>query len=207
MLALVGKTGSGKTTVADILAGQLNPQSGRVLVDGEPLKPESWRANVGYVPQSIYLSSASLRRNIALGLPEDQIDEQRVLQAVRVAQLEGLVAQLPHGLDTLLGERGFTLSGGERQRVGIARALYDQPEVLVFDEATSALDNQTEAAVMSAIESLASAHTIILIAHRLSTVRNCQSICFLEEGRLLAQGSYSELLESCQPFRALHNQS
>ena len=207
MLALVGKTGSGKTTVADILAGQLSPQSGRVLVDGEPLQAESWQANVGYVPQSIYLSSASLRRNIALGVAEDQIDEQRVLQAVRAAQLEGLVSQLPQGLDTLLGERGFTLSGGERQRVGIARALYDQPEVLIFDEATSALDNQTEAAVMRAIESLASAHTIVLIAHRLSTVRNCQSICFFEEGRLLAQGGYGELLESCQPFQALHNQS
>ncbi|MFN8606527.1 MAG: ABC transporter ATP-binding protein [Vulcanimicrobiota bacterium] len=206
MLALVGKTGSGKTTVADILAGQLVPQSGRVLVDGLPLRPKNWQANVGYVPQSIYLSSASLRRNIALGVPEAEIDEQRLLQVARVAQLEGLIEQLPEGLDTLLGERGFSLSGGERQRVGIARALYHEPEVLIFDEATSALDNQTEAGVMEAIESLASAHTIILIAHRLSTVRNCQTVCFFEDGRMLAQGSYAELLEDCQPFRALHNQ-
>jgi ABC-type multidrug transport system fused ATPase/permease subunit len=207
LVALVGKTGSGKTTAADLLAGYLTPQRGRVSVDGEPIDRERWQANVGYVPQTIYLLSDTVARNIALGVPEESLDREALGRATEVAHLNPLLEKLPQGLSTLLGERGLTLSGGERQRIGIARALYHQPEVLIFDEATSALDRQTESAVMGAIESLAHRHTVVLIAHRLSTVQSCDCIFVFEEGRLVSQGSFAQLSATCPVFQALSGET
>jgi ABC-type multidrug transport system fused ATPase/permease subunit len=155
------------------------------------------------VPQAIFLADDSLRRNIALGVPDDVIDENKVQAAVSMAQLEAFVAALPAGLDTYVGERGVRLSGGERQRVGIARALYHEPEVLVFDEATSALDNRTEGEVMRAIEALHGTKTLLIIAHRLSTVRHCDQLILLVNGRVAACGSFDELVAHSTDFRAL----
>ncbi len=209
LVGLVGKTGSGKTTAADLIAGQLFAQKGQLCVDGVALNRvalEKWQSNIGYVPQSVYLTSDTLRRNIALGLPDWLIDNLAVEQAAKAASLETLITQLPKGLDSILGERGQNLSGGERQRVGIARALYSNPEILIFDEATSSLDNHTESTVMLAIEKLAQHRTVILIAHRLSTVRNCERIFTFQDGTIVSQGTHSELATSCPIYQELLNQ-
>ncbi|MEW6280209.1 MAG: ATP-binding cassette domain-containing protein, partial [Candidatus Eremiobacterota bacterium] len=202
-VALVGRTGAGKSTLADVAAGLLAPGQGRVEVDGAPLSPEralAWQRAVGYVPQEIFLLDDTLQRNIALGSSHDPIDPQAVREAARVARVDEF---LDRGLDTVLGERGVTLSGGQRQRVGIARALYHDPDLLILDEATSSLDNLTERAVIQAIEDLAASKTLLVIAHRLSTVKACQTIHLMEEGRIVASGSYQELMESCPSFREL----
>ena len=195
-VGFVGGTGAGKSTVVDVILGLLVPERGTVLVDGEDIHvrdPGAWQTRVGYIPQSIYLLDDSLRRNIALGMEDDEIDETVLVRAVRAAQLEDLVARLPGGLDTLAGEQGVRLSGGERQRIGIARALYHDPRVLIMDEATSALDNTTERAIVEAVEALRGERTVIMIAHRLSTVRRCDTLYFLKEGRVEASGGYEEL--------------
>jgi ABC-type multidrug transport system fused ATPase/permease subunit len=206
-VGLVGPTGCGKTTTVDIILGLLGPQSGRLLVDGQPVAGENlrrWQQNLGYVPQQIYLSDSSLARNIAFGIPEDKIDIQAVERAARVANLHSFVVEeLPEKYETFVGERGVRLSGGQRQRVGIARAVYHNPSVLVLDEATSALDSVTEAAVMDAIHNLAHEKTIIVIAHRITTVRECDSIYLLDKGRIVEEGTYDGLLESSERFRAL----
>ena len=200
-------TGAGKSTLIDILLGLLEPSAGRLAVDGVDIAGEAvsaaWRAKIGFVPQAFYLLDADLRRNIAFGLEEREIDDARVAAAVEGAQLKDFVASLPRGLATEVGERGVRLSGGQRQRVAIARALYLAPEVLVFDEATSALDYQTEAELVRAIEALGGARTIVIIAHRLSTVRKCDSIVFLKDGRVADQGRYDELFARNADFRAL----
>lgn len=201
VVALVGRTGSGKSTLADLMAGLLSPQSGRISLDDKPLHPEQrldWLDNVGYVPQDIFLLDDTLARNIALGVPAQEIDRERVRQVMTIANLDSNFE-----LDMLLGERGISLSGGQRQRVGIARALYNDPQFLIFDEATSALDNLTEREVMEAIQSLAGERTVLLIAHRLTTVERCDCIFLLEEGRILGQGTYAQLLESCPDFARL----
>ena len=202
-IGVVGQTGAGKTTLIDLVVGLLRPTSGRILIDGIDLNEHanSWRRCVGYVPQSIFLTDESLRRNIALGIAERDVDERRLEAAVRMAQLESLIAVLPRGLDTSVGERGVRLSGGERQRVGIARALYHEPDLLVFDEATSALDHQTEAAVNQAIEALHRRKTVLVVAHRLSSVRRCDRVVFLSNGRVKGCGSYDELLRGDAEFR------
>src|SRR5262249_14609709 len=204
-IGIVGPTGAGKSTLVDILIGLLPPSCGRITVDSVVLhqRLRSWQHQIGYVPQTIFLADDSLRRNIALGLPDDDIDDTKVQAAVRRAQLEAFVASLPDGLHTFVGERGVRLSGGERQRVGIARALYHEPEVLVFDEATSALDSRTESEVIQAIEALHGVKTIIMIAHRLSTVRHCDRLVLLQGGRVATCGSYDELLERSADFRAM----
>jgi len=204
-VGLVGATGSGKSTLVDLLVGLLQPTAGEVRIDGRDLRDHAaaWQANVAYVPQSVVLIDAGLRENIALGIDPEEVDQARLATALRLAQLDELIAALPDGLRTVVGERGVRLSGGERQRVGIARALYRLPEVIVFDEATSALDNSTEAALMRAIDALRATRTIVLIAHRLSTVRNCDRIFFLREGRLADTGTFAELLERNAEFRAL----
>jgi ATP-binding cassette subfamily C protein len=204
-VGVVGPTGSGKSTLIDLILGLLHPSSGCISVDGRDIATceRAWQRKIGYVPQSFYLLDDSLRHNIAFGVEETAIDEQRVRNAIRLAQLEPFVASLPRGLETVVGERGTRLSGGERQRVAIARALYHEPEVLIFDEATSALDNQTERELTRAIEALQGQKTVIVIAHRLSTVRHCDRLFFLRKGRLAGCGSFAELLERNADFRAL----
>ncbi len=207
-VGIVGATGAGKTTAVDLILGLLAPQSGVLRVDGQAIGPEnlrSWQASVGYVPQEIYLVDDSVAANIAFGCPAAEIDRAAVIEAARVADLHGFVTrELPEGYDTLVGERGTRLSGGQRQRIGIARAIYRNPDLLVFDEATSALDNLTERAVMQALGRLGHSKTIVLIAHRLTTVRACDVIFLMEAGRVVASGSYAELLEQSPAFRALH---
>jgi ABC-type multidrug transport system fused ATPase/permease subunit len=204
-IGIVGPTGSGKSTLINIMLGLLTPSAGRVTVDGRDIFAELrlWQQKIGYVPQEIYLIDDSLRRNIAFGVEDESIDEERVRAAVVMAQLEEFVQSLALGLDTVVGERGVRLSGGEKQRVAIARALYRDPEVLIFDEATSALDNQTERALSRAIESLQGEKTLILIAHRLSTVRQCGRLIFLRGGRIEGEGTFGELLQSNREFREM----
>jgi ATP-binding cassette, subfamily B, bacterial PglK len=204
-VAFVGPSGAGKTTMVDVLLGLLEPQQGEILVDGKNIfhSISAWQQNIGYIPQFIYLSDDSLRRNIAFGLPDNKIDEEKVQQALELAQLGELVTRLPEGLDTVVGERGTRLSGGQRQRVGIARALYHNPQVLVMDEATSALDNVTEQLIIEAIEALKGERTVIMIAHRLTTVMNCDIIFYMEEGKIIDQGTYSELLQRNKKFREM----
>ena len=203
-IGIVGPTGAGKSILVDILIGLLQPSCGRITVDSVALhqRLRSWQRQIGYVPQTIFLADDSLRRNIALGLPDDDIDDDKVRMTIRMAQLEVFVASLPDGLE-VAGERGVRLSGGERQRVGLARALYHEPEVLVFDEATSALDSRTEGEVVRAIEALHGAKTLIVIAHRLSTVRHCDRLLFLQSGHVADCGAFDELVERSIDFRAM----
>jgi ABC-type multidrug transport system fused ATPase/permease subunit len=208
-IGLVGRTGSGKTTLADILLGLYPPSSGEIAVDGTPMtlqNERSWRKRVGYVPQHVFLTNASVAQNIALGVPEDQIDHVAVARAAEMAQAEEFIVQLPEQYDTVVGERGVKLSGGQRQRLGIARALYHNPDVLVFDEATSALDGMTEDAVMQAVQRLSSDRTMILIAHRLRTVQACDRIVMLDAGCVVADGPYDTLMSDSEPFKKLAGQ-
>lgn len=186
-VAFIGASGAGKTTMVDIILGLLTPQKGVVRADRINVheKPKTFHAQIGYIPQVIYLSDDTIRNNIAFGVGKSEIDEQAVLQAMEKAQLTEFVESLPHGLDTIVGDRGVRLSGGQRQRIGIARALYHDPEILVLDEATSALDNDTEAAVMEAVENLQGTKTMIIIAHRLTTIRNVDKIYEVEGGKVL----------------------
>lgn len=204
-VAFVGSSGAGKTTMVDMLLGLLTPESGDVSIDGESIfsNLSAWQKNIGYIPQSIYLSDETLRSNIAFGLPEKSIEDDKVIRALDLAQLSDLIKTLPDGLDTILGENGTRLSGGQRQRVGIARALYHDPEVLVMDEATSALDNITEKQITNAIETLKGDRTIIIIAHRLTTVMNCSKLYLMEQGRIIEEGTYSELISTNRRFREM----
>ncbi len=203
-VGLVGGSGAGKTTAVDILLGLLSPESGRVVVDGTAIDDTnlaSWQRSIGYVPQQIYLTDDTVAANIAFGVAPERIDMQAVERSARAAELhEFVVRDLPAGYQTMVGERGVRLSGGQRQRIGIARALYHDPPVLVFDEATSALDNLTEQAVMDAVHRISGHKTIIIIAHRLQTVMNCDTIFFLKHGEVAAYGTYDELLRTCPDF-------
>lgn len=185
-VAFVGPSGGGKTTTADIILSLLSPKQGEVLIDKKNVRDnlEGWRKKIGYIPQNIYLLDTSIKENIALGIPCDDIDEKRVMEAVEKAQLSDFVQALPEGINTKVGERGNNISGGQKQRIGIARALYRNPEILVFDEATSALDVQTEKEVMKAIDSLHGEKTMIMIAHRLSTIENCDIVYTIENGHV-----------------------
>jgi len=204
-VGFVGSTGSGKSTMLDLLMGLLTPTKGALLVDGEPVKGNrlrAWQRTIAHVPQSIYLADTTLAENIAFGVPPGDIDLDRVKQAARQAQIASFIESRSEGYNAFVGERGIRLSGGQRQRIGIARALYKQASVLVFDEATSALDNATEQSVMDSIEGLGSDLTILLIAHRLTTVQRCDIIVELENGRVVAQGTYEQLLECSPSFRS-----
>jgi ABC-type multidrug transport system fused ATPase/permease subunit len=194
-VGLVGPSGSGKSTLVDVLLGLLDPVSGDILVDGVSAQKRLrwWQDQIGYVPQSIFLTDDTLRRNVAFGLPKDQIDNEAVKSAIRSAQLEDFVGSLPDGLDTIVGERGVRLSGGQRQRIGIARALYNNPDVLVLDEATSSLDTETEHGVMQAVQALQGEKTVIIVAHRLSTVEYCDRLYRLENARIVDEGTFSEV--------------
>lgn len=206
-VGIVGGTGAGKTTTVDVLLGLLLPQSGALRVDGVAITPanlRNWQQTVGYVPQQIFLVDDSISANIAFGIKPEDRDQSAIEAAARVANLHDFVlSDLPEGYDTHVGERGVRLSGGQRQRIGIARALYHNPDVLILDEATSALDNLTERAVMDAVHALGHQKTIIMIAHRLSTVRNCDRIFLLEQGRVIGAGSYEELVAGNDTFRRM----
>ena len=199
-IGLIGGTGSGKSTTVDLLMGLLAPTQGQVLVDGQdlhdPQRPDllsAWRASIAHVPQSIYLADSSIAENIAFGVPRHQIDQERVRRAAAQAQIASFIEASPEGYNSFVGERGIRLSGGQRQRIGIARALYKQAKVLVFDEATSALDNETERAVMQAVDGLSREPTLVIIAHRLTTVANCDRVIELNQGRIARVVSPSQL--------------
>lgn len=205
-VGIVGGTGAGKSTLVDIIMGLLPATSGQILVDGLPMNYLDLRMSVGYVPQQIFLSDDTLLANIAFGVPADQIDLPAVTQAAKAANLHDfIVTDLPEAYQTMIGEGGVRLSGGQRQRIGIARALYSDPDILIFDEATSALDSVTEAAVMGAINGLAGQKTVIMIAHRLETVKNCDQIIQLEKGKICASGTFAELMQSSDGFKRLVN--
>ena len=206
-VGFVGATGAGKTTAVDLLLGLLLPSGGRILIDGRPMEElgvKRWQRSLGYVPQSIYLADVSVAQNIAFGVDPGDIDQEAVRRAARIAKIDQfIVEQLPKGYETEVGDRGIRLSGGQRQRIGIARALYHDPSVLVFDEATSALDTATERAVMEAVEELSGEKTIVMIAHRLSTVERCDRVFVLDAGRLGGVGTFEELKRSNPAFQRL----
>ncbi len=210
VVGIVGASGSGKSTAIDMLLGLITPSKGELLIDGKPLSGNglrAWQNSLGFVPQSIFLADASIRENIAFGLPPELVDEKRVKQAASMAHLEELLLNLENGLDTKVGERGVQLSGGQRQRIGIARALYHDPSVLILDEATSALDGITEKLVMDAIHDFAGKKTIILIAHRLSTVKQCNTIFLMDQGQIIASGTYDSLYKNSDIFKRMAHHS
>jgi ATP-binding cassette, subfamily B, bacterial PglK len=206
-IAIVGSTGSGKTTLVDIILGLLTPRQGNIFVDGTEVTENNvrnWQRNLGYVPQQIFLSDDTITRNIAFGIPDNMINRKSLETAAQIANIHDfIINELPKGYDTIVGERGIRLSGGERQRIGIARALYHNPEILVLDEATSSLDGITEDAVLQAIDNAAKLKTLIIIAHRLTTVMNCDVIYLIQNGNLIASGTYAELISTNVQFRAM----
>jgi len=207
-MGFVGGTGSGKSTLMDLIMGLLSPSDGRVLVDGRHVfgdQMRAWQRCIAHVPQSIFLADATLAENIALGVRLDDIDPDRLRAAARQAQIAEFIEDGADGYDAFVGERGVRLSGGQRQRIGIARALYRKASVLVLDEATSALDNTTEQSVIEAIKSLDSTLTILIVAHRLTTVQHCDTVVELNKGRVVAEGSYEQLIEISGSFRRMAN--
>ena len=204
-VGLVGTTGSGKTTMVDIILGLLEAQQGKLVIDGQELNKDnlrSWQKSIGYVPQQIYLADKSIKANIAFGIDEKNIDYESVIRAAKIANLHDFVTEeLPSRYETKIGEKGVKLSGGQRQRIGIARALYNKPKVLIFDEATSALDNNTEKTVMDSVYKLNKEITIIIIAHRLNTVKKCDNIFLLENGELKGQGKFNQLNKDNMSFK------
>ncbi|QNI96088.1 ABC transporter ATP-binding protein [Synechococcus sp. RS9902] len=205
--ALVGRTGSGKTTIAHLLLGLLQPTSGQLMLDGIPVSPQdlpAWQANCALVPQDIRLFDGSIRDNVAFGLDNDSIDDEDIWSALKTAQFDDVVAQMPYGLYTMIGENGVKLSGGQRQRLALARAFYRGAKVLVLDEATSALDNRTEHDVLQALDLVGRRCTTIVIAHRLSTVKKCDRIVEIENGRIHAQGDFVSLCERSETFRDMY---
>ncbi len=207
-IGIAGVTGSGKSTLLDLILGLLEPTSGEITVDGMPLHDQvrAWHRCVGVVPQMIFLLDDTIRRNIALGLPDEEIDDSLVDEVLRISQLETFVASLPSGLETIVGERGVKLSGGQRQRLAIARAMYWKPQVLIFDEGTSALDSRTEADVINALPRMRPDLTLISVAHRLSTIRNHDRIVFLAQGRIAGVDTFDQLAERNAEFRAMAQQ-
>lgn len=196
-VGFIGTTGSGKSTLLDIVMGLLQPTEGTLEIDGLPISPgnhRSWQCHIAHVPQAIFLADSTIEENIAFGVPADKIDHERVRQAARQAQIADIIETWPKHYQTFVGERGIRLSGGQRQRIGIARALYKQADVIIFDEATSALDNATEQAVMQAIEGLSEDLTILIIAHRLTTLKNCTQIVELADGGIKRAGAYQDIV-------------
>ena len=186
-VGFIGSSGAGKTTLADMILGLLPTETGAIRMDGIDIKtiPMTWSHTIGYVPQSVYLTDDTIRNNVAFGIEREQIDDKEVWKALDEAQLKSFVESLSDGLDTIVGERGIRFSGGQRQRVAIARALYYDPAILVLDEATSALDNETESAVMEAIESLQGHKTLIIVAHRLTTIKSCDEVYEIVDGKAI----------------------
>jgi ATP-binding cassette subfamily C protein len=194
-VGIVGPTGGGKSTLVDVILGLLRPQTGRVTVDGVEIRgnEKAWQKSLGVVHQMVFLADTTIRRNVALGVPDEEIDDTRVIEAIRLAQLEKFAASLPHGVESVVGQRGIRLSGGQRQRLAIARALYAQPSVLVFDEGTAALDSVTERELMAALVPLRGERTIIVVAHRLTTVAAADRVMLVDNGRLVDVAPFDEL--------------
>ena len=210
VIGIVGSSGSGKSTLIDIVLGLLPPKSGRMYIDDMLITKDNlrvWQNNLGFVPQSIFLSEGSIAENVAFGLPAGEIDYNQVIKAISLAHLTELVEELPEGINTKVGERGVQLSGGQRQRIGIARALYNEADILIFDEATSALDGITEKIIMDAIHDFSGQKTIIMIAHRLKTVEKCDIIYLMEKGSIIDQGTYKELVDNNPKFREMAKHS
>lgn len=206
-VALVGASGSGKTTLVDLMLGLILAEEGQILIGGKSIGTnlKVWQQDIGYIPQTIYLLDESIRRNVAFGLPEHRIDDRRVWEVLRIAQLEEYVKNIPGQLDSNVGERGIRISGGQKQRIGIARALYHKPGILIMDEATSALDSATESAIMQEISGFRNTCTVIMVAHRLSTVKDCDELFLLEKGSVIARGTFDELMAKSRDFRNLAN--
>lgn len=204
-VGFVGHSGSGKSTLIDVILGLLSPSRGKIMLNDKNIEDilPSWQKSIGYIPQDIYLTDESIKANIAFGVEPSQIDEKQLANVIKVAQLESLINELPEGVNTEIGERGVKLSGGQRQRIGIARALYHNPQVIVMDEATAALDNVTERAFMDAVNGLKGQKTLIMIAHRLTTVENCDVIYFMEKGKIVDKGTFQELNSSNMKFKNL----
>jgi ABC-type multidrug transport system fused ATPase/permease subunit len=206
-VALVGSTGCGKTTIIDIILGLLEAKSGRIFVDGTEINDtnrKNWQKNLGYVPQFIYLTDDTIRNNIAFGIDPQKIEDEAIIRAAKIANIHDFVSgELSEGYNTVIGERGIRLSGGQRQRIGIARAVYHDPSVLILDEATSALDSLTEIAIMDAIKNLRNKKTIIMIAHRITTVKSCDVIYLMEKGTIIDSGHYSDLYQRNASFRKM----
>lgn len=205
-IGFIGATGSGKSTLIDIIMGLLEPSAGKIIIDNEFLTSQnvgSWQKKIGYVPQSIFLVDDSITANIAFGVPTSEIDYQAVFQSAKIANLEEVIKGLPNGYETIVGDKGIRLSGGQRQRIGIARALYRNPKILILDEATSALDNETESKVLESIKRQSEGVTIIMVAHRLSTIRECNQICLISKGKVLAIGQHEDLLRESREYRNL----
>lgn len=210
VIGIVGSSGSGKSTLIDIILGLLIPQSGEIYIDDSLVTENNrrdWQDLLGFVPQSIFLSEGSIAENVAFGIPADEINYDQVMRAVDLAHLTELVNELPEGIHTKVGERGVQLSGGQRQRIGIARALYNEADVLIFDEATSALDGITEKIIMDAIHDFTGQKTIIMIAHRLKTVQKCDTIYLMEKGTVVDQGNYQQLIDNNAKFREMAKHS
>jgi ABC-type multidrug transport system fused ATPase/permease subunit len=201
-VAFVGPSGAGKTTIIDVLLGVLNPDEGKVLISGLPplLAVAKWPGSISYVPQDVVIAAGTIRENISLGYPTELATDELIQSALRIAQLDQFVASLPQGIDTQVGERGAKISGGQRQRIGIARAMFTNPQLLVLDEATSSLDGETEASISAAISSLRGSTTVVMIAHRLSTVRNADIVVYLSEGKVISIGSFDEVRQSVPDF-------
>ncbi|MFM2242486.1 MAG: hypothetical protein RLZ97_1341 [Verrucomicrobiota bacterium] len=195
-VGLIGASGAGKSSLVDLVLGLLRSDEGEIKVGNHSISDNlrAWQNQIGYVPQTIFLTDDTLRRNIAFGIPDGSIDDDAVQRSLKSAQLDEFVRSLPEALETIVGERGIRLSGGQRQRIGIARALYHDPEVIVLDEATSALDGSTESEVIDAIDALKGSKTVIIVAHRLSTLENCDRIFRLEDGRLMETGTPAQIL-------------
>jgi len=201
-ISFIGPTGAGKTTLVDLILGLFVPTSGQISIDGRDLQTDvaAWQRGIGYVPQDVFLLDDTIRRNVAFGTKDDEIDDDRVWQALESAQMGTLVKALPGGLNAITGEHGARLSGGERQRLGLARALYRRPEILVLDEGTAHLDNETEAAIIRTLCALRGETTIVVIAHRLAVVRDCDRIYMLKQGRIFKSGTYRELFSTEPTF-------
>jgi ABC-type multidrug transport system fused ATPase/permease subunit len=211
-IGIIGRSGAGKTTLVDLLLGLLTPSEGQICIDGVPIASSlaEWRQRTAYIPQEIFIMDESIRRNVALGIPEDQISDEKVGQVLREVQLDELLAELPQGTATVVGERGVRLSGGQRQRIAIARALYHDREVIIMDEATAALDNETEEEIIKAIDTVKGKKTLVIIAHRLTTLRHCDVVYRFEKGRLMESGSYetvvrTQLIEASQSQAAIRS--
>lgn len=204
-IGIVGSSGSGKTTIVDLLLGLLVPSHGHIFQDRRDISADlrEWRNRIGYVQQSVFLLDATIKQNIAFGIEQHQIDQKRIEETIRLVKLDTWIEQLPQKLNSVVGERGVRISGGQRQRIGIARALYHDPEILVLDEATSALDNLTEKRIMDDIYSMQGDRTLIMIAHRLDTIRRCDRIIVLDQGQIVGQGTYDQLLDENTVFQRI----